>query len=67
MNNKSYIVLANSNQDGGLETITHPYTKRSDAENNAYEIAHRQPYNTFYVAELQTKYKATEVVVTELT
>ena len=65
MNNKSYIVLVNDR--GGFGMSGHPYTERYDAECRAYEYAKRNPTNTYYVAEVQVKYKATEVVATELT
>ena len=65
MNNKSYIVLVKGRGDLGM--CGHAYTRRYDAECRAYEFANRNPANTYYVAEVQTKYKATEVVVTELT
>lgn len=67
MNNKSYIVLVN---DGHVNTMLfsgHPYTNRYDAECRAYEYATKHPTNTYYVAEIQTKYKAQDVVVTDLT
>ena len=65
MNNKSYIVLVKDS--GGFGMSGHAYTKRYDAECRAYEYANRNPANTYYVAEVQTKYKATDVVVTDLT
>lgn len=67
MNNKSYIVLARyANGEVGSASV-HPYTRRCDAESKAYEYATQHTTTTYYVAEIQTKYKATDVVVTELT
>jgi len=67
MNNKSYIVLAIDKGEAYLVGAAHPYTKRFDAECKAYEYATKNAATTYYVAEIQTKYKATDVVVTELT
>ena len=67
MNNKSYIVLASALHGDKLINIGHPYTKRYDAERKAYDSAKASSNLTYYVAEIQTKYKATDVVVTELT
>jgi len=66
MNNKSYIVIEVGSRRS-FYTVGHPYTCRRDAEAKAYEYATQHTANTYYVAEIQTKYKATDVVVTELT
>jgi len=67
MNNKSYVVLSGHTGPSYINIQSHPYTHRIYAEERAYDLAKENPDTTYYVAEIQTKYKATDVVVTELT
>ena len=68
MNKKSYVILYSRAADTDYpRAYEHPYTHRIDAENKAYKLAQVNPQITYYIAEIQTKYKATDVVVTELT